>query len=109
MVSYSKEHAAGDDTHNLVTIAMREYDLDLDGAIDWVAEQFTACAEHALEIWPKALAESASYPNVVRDEFALYIDHVMNWPRANDCWSYECGRYFGQSGLRVQENRTVEL
>ncbi|KAI0746249.1 terpenoid synthase [Daedaleopsis nitida] len=109
LTSYSKELAAGDVTHSFITIAMREYGLDLDGAANWVAEQYKAQAEHALAIWPEALALCASYPKVVGEELAVYIDHIMNWPRANDCWSYEGGRYFGKTGLTVQKSGIVEL
>ena len=34
---------------------------------------------------------------------------VADWPRGNDCWRFESGRYFGQKGLEVQKTRSVEM
>lgn len=107
LASYNKEQAAGDDLHNVITIAMHEYHLDLQGALDWVAERHKERVDHALKTWPAVLALSIS-PEVEAD-FAVYLDHLTNWPRANDCWNFENGRYFGTEGPRIQKERVVAL
>ena len=38
-----------------------------------------------------------------------YVDHVLNWVRANDSWNFESGRYFGSEGPRIQKERVVRL
>ncbi|EIW59888.1 terpenoid synthase [Trametes versicolor FP-101664 SS1] len=51
--SYPKEYAAGDITHNMITLVMNEKHLDLDAAVAWVA------GEHARRVdgFLSALAE----------------------------------------------------
>ncbi len=107
MASYNKEQAAEDDLHNVLTIAMHEHTFDINGALEWVAKQHRERLEHAIAIWPQVLALSFS-PKIDLD-LAFYVDHLMNWPRANDSWNFESGRYFGGDGLRVQKERTVQL
>ncbi|KAI1789704.1 terpenoid synthase [Ganoderma leucocontextum] len=107
LASYNKEQASGDDLHNIITIAMHENDLDLNGALEWVAEHHGGRIKDALAAWRRALG--LSFSRRVGEDLLVYIDHVMNWPRANDCWNFENGRYFGGDGLRVQKERIVEL
>ncbi|KAI0753179.1 terpenoid synthase [Daedaleopsis nitida] len=107
MASYNKEQAANDASHNLITIAMYQYKLNLDGAVTWLAEQHKAQVQQALRLWPQALA--LSFSREIDKNLQFYIDHLMNWPRANDCWNFENGRYFGDYGLRIQKERLVEL
>lgn len=42
-------------------------------------------------------------------EFQSYVDGLGNWVRANDAWSFESARYFGNRGLEIMETRTVNL
>ncbi|TBU55418.1 terpenoid synthase [Dichomitus squalens] len=107
LASYKKEQASGDDLHNIITITMHENNLDLDGALQWVAARHKERFNHALATWPRALSLTFS-PQVDRD-LACYLDHLMNWPRANDCWNFENGRYFGTEGLQIQKHRAVML
>ena len=73
----------------------------------WVASRHKERMEHALAIWPQLL--SLSFSRQVDEDLIAYIDHLMNWPRANDCWDFESQRYFGEDGVRVQKDREVEL
>ncbi len=63
--------------------------------------------EHALVTWPRALV--LSFSPEVDEDLKVYIDHLMNWPRGNNCWDFESGRYFGVDGMRVMKERVVEL
>ena len=38
-----------------------------------------------------------------------YIEGLANWPRCNDCWNFESGRYFGTKGREIQKSRYVPL
>ncbi|KAI1782570.1 terpenoid synthase [Ganoderma leucocontextum] len=107
LASYNKERASGDDLHNIITIAMHENSQYLEEAIEWIAARYREQVEHALATWPRALA--LSFSRQVDEDLIVYIDHLMNWPRANECWAVESGRYFGGDGLRVQKERVVEL
>ncbi|KAM5537397.1 hypothetical protein V8D89_008916 [Ganoderma adspersum] len=107
LTSYNKEQASGDDLHNIITIVMHENALDLDRALEWVAERHRETVEDALAAWSRALA--LSFSPQVDEDVVVYIDHILNWPRANDCWNFENGRYFGEDGLRIQKDRLVEL
>ncbi|KAJ7854579.1 terpenoid synthase [Mycena olivaceomarginata] len=84
LLSYNVEQARGDADHNLVTIVMHELDLDLDRAVQWIAD------------WNDSLVRT-------------YTDGIGNWARACDQWSFESGRYFGKDGLDIQRNRKVIL
>lgn len=86
---------------------MNEYNFSLDETLVWLAMRHKECAHRALATWREALALSFS-PEIDKD-LAFYIDYLINWPRGNVCWSFEGGRYFGSNGLRIQEERVVEL
>ncbi|OCH85712.1 terpenoid synthase [Obba rivulosa] len=107
LASYNKEQAADDDLHNIITIAMHEKQLDLDGALSWLAAEHKTRVDRVLETWKQV--EKLEFSPDVNTAVAFYIDHLLNWPRANDCWNFESGRYFGRDGLRVQRERVVEL
>ena len=38
-----------------------------------------------------------------------YMDHVGNMRRAIWCWSFECGRYFGERGPAYAKTQAVPL
>ncbi|OCH88427.1 terpenoid synthase [Obba rivulosa] len=107
LASYNKEQAADDDLHNLLTIGMREKGLDLDGALSWLALEHKIRVDRVLENWEAVKA--LKFSPEIDEALAYYLEHVMNWPRANDSWNFESGRYFGNDGLRVQRDRVVEL
>ncbi|KAF8168816.1 terpenoid synthase [Mycena galopus ATCC 62051] len=104
--SYRKELAQGDDTHNIVTIIMHEETTDLGGAMDWVAARRKTLASQFLELYQKVPSfGSEDIDGQVRE----YVEGIANWPRANDSWIFESGRYFGSEGLQVQRDRKVVL
>ena len=106
-MSYNKEQAVGDG-HNFVAMVMNETKVDLEGALGRLAEEHKERVDRAVELWPRALSLPCATAKVAKD-LAFYVDHLMGWPRGNDCWSFESGRYFGEDGLRVQKERVVEL
>ena len=38
-----------------------------------------------------------------------YLDHIGNTRRAAWCWSFECGRYFGDRGAEYARTQLVPL
>lgn len=106
MVSYNKEQAI-DDCHNVLAIVMHEQHLNLDEAIVWLSRRHCTRAEHALQV--SSELQALRFSPQIDEALATYLDRLMNWPRANDCWNFESGRYFGFDGSRIQKERTVEL
>ncbi|KAL1940692.1 hypothetical protein VTO73DRAFT_7733 [Trametes versicolor] len=106
--SYPKEYAAGDITHNMITLVMNEKHLDLDAAVAWVAGEHARRVDGFLALLPEASALSFG-SREVDEALSAYLDHLVNWPRGLECWSFECERYFGQDGLKVATERLVEV
>jgi len=105
MTSYNKEQAAGDDRFNIVTIAMRQFNLDVAGGMRW------ACTyHHEIEAKFIRLVDNVPSfsPNVDR-ELHQYVLHLANWPQGNYCWHFESKRYFGKKGLDVKQSRQVAM
>ena len=105
MASYNKEQAADDLGRNLVALCMRLFNLDLAEAMNW------ACQYH-YEKQAEFLVLSKQVPSFgpgVDEALREYIDRLGNFVRAASCWHFECKRYFGDMGLKVQEDGWVEL
>ena len=105
IVSYNKEQATGDDMSNILTVAMRHFRIDFDSAMEWAIGYHKDVQSRFLN----NLARVPSFGPKVDGAVQEYIAHLSNWPRANICWSFECGLYFGTMGLQVQDTRMVPL
>ncbi|KAF4623291.1 hypothetical protein D9613_001447 [Agrocybe pediades] len=105
IVSYNKEQATGNDPHNIVTIVMRQFGINLDGAMNWVAQYHKEVETHFLD----GLKCVPSWGPEIDKNMEVYINGLANWARSNDCWNFECGRYFGKRGLEFQKVRWVPL
>ncbi|KAH9940670.1 terpenoid synthase [Amylocystis lapponica] len=103
--SYVKEVAAGDELHNIVTIVQHEHATDIAGVMAWVAVRRRALADEFVVLYDQVPSFGVQLDAQVRE----YVDGVANWPRAQKCWMFESGRYFGENGLTVQKERVVEL
>ncbi|KAF7372856.1 Terpene cyclase [Mycena sanguinolenta] len=121
--SYKKELAQGDDTvchmhflqvrllskllfltqHNIITVIVHERTTDLSGAMEWVATRRKALASQFIALYKKVPWDD------VDAQVREYVEGIANWPRANDSWIFESGRYFGSEGLKVQRDRKVVL
>ncbi|KZT01823.1 terpenoid synthase [Laetiporus sulphureus 93-53] len=105
IVSYNKEQSVGDDRHNILTIVMRQFNVDLYGAMAW-AVQYHEKVEAA---FIDGLKRIPSWGEQIDEQVDEYVLGLANWLRANDCWSFESGRYFGNKGLEVQKTRYVPV
>ncbi|GBE81078.1 terpenoid synthase [Sparassis latifolia] len=105
--SYNKEQAAGDDMHNIVTIAMNDLQTDIYGAMEWIDGFHRELVERFFDLWAKL--QELSWGPEVDQEVPEYARGLAGWVRANDCWSFESGRYFGTKGLDIQKHRMVTL
>jgi hypothetical protein len=102
--SYFIEKLRGLDDHNLVTVAMHNYNLGLAGALQWMQEygtnlvtRFRAEAKHV-----------PSWDEEKDNKVLAYIDGIGDWIRGEDVWSFEAGRYF-ENGLAVQASCAVNF
>ncbi|KAI0630499.1 terpenoid synthase [Trametes polyzona] len=108
LVSCRKEYAHESPNHNILTVVMHEKHLSLAEAVDWLAIEHEKRVERFLALWPEARKLSFG-SEATNKALAIYLDHLANWPRGNECYSYESGRYFGSDGARAKLCRVVEI
>ncbi len=105
LYSYNIEQASGHGGHNLLTVVMNEKGVDLNGAIDWLAEY------HA-EVLSKFQAQYQLLPSWGPDLdpiVANFVERLAYSVRGIDAWHFESERYFGTKGLDIQKHRLVTL
>ncbi|EJD00099.1 terpenoid synthase [Fomitiporia mediterranea MF3/22] len=105
MNSYNKEQATGDDHANIVTVVMHELHTGLDDAMEWILKYHRELETKFLD----GLKRVPSWSSEIDLHVQQYVHGLANWPRGNDCWCFESGRYFGSKGLEVQRTRRVPL
>ncbi|KAG6907098.1 hypothetical protein DXG01_010511 [Tephrocybe rancida] len=105
IASYNKEQAIGDDRHNILTIAMRQFDIDFLDAMDWVTNYHAEVEMKFLD----GLKRVPSWGPKIDRQMKQYLYGLANWPRCNDSWNFESGRYFGSKGREIQKTRRVPL
>ena len=105
MHSYRFERSRGFTGHNILTIIMEEYHLDLQQALYWLSGYASKTIFNFLAI-RRALP---SWGDKVDKAITEYIDRVVRCVRGNDAWHYETKRYYGDDGLKVQECRKITL
>jgi len=91
--------------YNILTIVMRELNLDLKGALEWTAAYHKVVEERFMEGMERLPTFSPEVDRQLRE----YVLGLAMWPRSNDCWNFESGRYFGNKGLEIQKTRCVPL
>jgi Delta6-protoilludene synthase len=84
---------------------MHQLNTDLPGAMEWVSRYHEDIEARFLD----GLKRVPSFGTAVDHQLQQYIEHIANWPRCNDCWNFESGRYFGSKGLDIQRTRYVHL
>ncbi|THU83075.1 putative terpene cyclase [Dendrothele bispora CBS 962.96] len=99
--SYNVEQSKGDN-HNIVSIIMAQENLDIQQALERVSVMHANLAAEFLHVYETVCSESNA-------EAKQYVDGLGTWIRANECFSFESRRYFNKDGLRIQQDRMVEL
>ncbi|KAF9067337.1 terpenoid synthase [Rhodocollybia butyracea] len=103
--SYNVEQAVGNDLHNLVTIVMNQYKLDVQGAMDWIGRHHDEIADRVLEIYRNL----PDWGPVIDPQIRRYCDGMGNWVRGCDSWDFHSWRYFRGKGPEIEKTRCVEL
>lgn len=102
--SYNVEQSRGD-THNMITVVMRERGLDLQGAINFVGELCRDSIdrfEHDRDTLP------SWGPEIDRD-VQTYIQGLQDWIVGSLHWSFDTTRYFGDDGATIKMHRQIKL
>ncbi|KAG1902522.1 terpenoid synthase [Suillus fuscotomentosus] len=105
MTSYSKEQAAGNEFHNLISIVMLELDLDSGSAMAWAAHYHTEVQKRFIDGLAKVPSWGPSVDVLVKE----YLNGAANWVRASHSWGFESQRYFGTMGPKIRQTRLVPL
>ena len=78
---------------------------DLKGAFRWAADYHTTVEQKYL----LGLKRVPSWGHEIDYQVQLYLGGLAYWPRGNDSWSFESGRYFGSKGIECQKTRVVPM
>jgi hypothetical protein len=84
---------------------MNENGVDLDGALDWVAEYH----KQILSEFQAQYDNLPSWGPTMDLKVKVYVERLAYFVRGIDCWAFETERYFGTKGLEVQGKRIVNL
>ena len=104
MNSYVMEASRGLDNHNLVSVLMHHHQTDLNGALQ---DTQTLCDAHVSRFLSSVNA-LPSFGTANDERLKFYSDGIAQWARGEDCWSFECRRYF-ENGKVSQVDRMVEF
>ncbi|KAF8260661.1 terpenoid synthase [Lactarius quietus] len=105
LYSYNIEQAAGHGGHNILTVVMNEKGVDLNGALDWLAE-------YSGELLSKFQSQYRVLPSWgpgTDPIVAAFVERLAYGIRGYDCWAFEAERYFGTKGPEIQKHRLVTL
>ncbi|KAG2099849.1 terpenoid synthase [Suillus discolor] len=105
MTSYSKEQAAGNEFHNLISIVMLELDLDSGSAMAWAAHYHAEVQKRFIDGLAKVPSWGPSVDVLVKE----YLNGAANWVRASHSWGFESQRYFSTMGPEIRQTRLVPL
>ena len=96
--SYDFERSRGLDGHNIVTVVMEEYHLDLQQTLYWLSGYISRTISNFLS----NRCGLPSWGEKIDKAVSVYIDLVGMCVRGSDAWSYETKRYYGEDGLNLQ-------
>lgn len=103
--SYNKEQACGADTHNMVSVAMKDRGLDVQGAMDYIGEKYRGISRKFVD----DMENIPSFSEHIDELVSEYVFGLGNWVTTNIEWSFESERYFGMKGREVQSQLVFEL
>ncbi|KLO13041.1 terpenoid synthase [Schizopora paradoxa] len=105
LYSYSMERARGLEGNNMLTIAMKEKGLSMQGAADYVGGEVTLRMNQFLA----DQKELPSFGEVVDKDVQKYIFSMSQWQVGNMVWSFQSLRYFGAEKDEVKKTLVVNV
>lgn len=86
---FQKRQARGD-PHNLITVAMRDFNTDVQTAIDWAGDYHESLERQFLDLWLNTV------PTLIQGlskqagkDVQVYCERLACWVRGNKSWSFE--------------------
>lgn len=95
----------GDDEHNIITIIMQQFGLDVQDAFDYSGELNKMKMERFYALY----GQLPRWMGPVDLEVQKFVDGMAQCVSAVMHWSYESERYFGKRGMAIKESRTLSL
>ena len=110
VLSYNREQATGVADFNIITTTMHHDGSNLEDTVRFLAERDADLGMQYLECHQEfcAFLDGLGTPD---ETYAIrrYVDHMGNIRRGVWCWSFECGRYFGDRGSAYAQAQRVPL
>jgi len=103
--SYDMEQAKGHSGNNVVTVLMKEKQIDLQTAADEVGVHFGVLMKRFIANKARLPSWGASVDFVI----ARYVKALGHWVSGNLQWSFETQRYFGANHRRIKTTRLITL
>ncbi|EIW83431.1 terpenoid synthase, partial [Coniophora puteana RWD-64-598 SS2] len=103
-IFYGREYALGDTGHNIVTLLMQEYGIDV-GSVAWATARHAA----AQKAFKDGLERLPSHGAQADAQVKEYLNGLGYWIRAYHVWSFKIERYFDGRGDEVKVSRLVQL
>jgi len=105
LYSYNNEQAAGHGGHNILTVVMNEKGVDLNGALEWLAEY----NDTVLSRFQAQYRMLPSWGPDLDPTVKTFVERLAFFIRGHDSWSFESERYFGPKGPEIQKLREVTM
>ncbi|KAJ8597532.1 terpenoid synthase [Rhizopogon salebrosus TDB-379] len=102
--SYNVEQSRRD-THNMIAVLMREQDLDLQGAVDYLGR----LCKSTVQRFEDNRAILPSWGEELDRQVGIYVEGLQNWIIGSLHWSFDSTRYFGKDGHTVKQDRIIKL
>jgi hypothetical protein len=103
--SYNVEQSRGDDLHNMVTVVMHQYNMDVRGAMAWIGEYNDQIASSFIV----SMTQIPSWGSKIDAQVAQYVRGLGMCVKGVDQWHWESHRYFGTKGVEIMKHRVVDL
>ena len=84
---------------------MNEKNVDLDGALNWLAEANGVVLSRFQVQYRMLPSWGPDMDHVV----TAFVERLAYFIRGHDSWSFESERYFGTKGPEIQKHRMVTL
>ncbi|KAL4264339.1 Terpene synthase [Pleurotus pulmonarius] len=103
--SYQVEWERGDDGHNLVTVVIQQFGVNVQDTMDHIGNLHDNLVDQFFDQWSRI----PIFGSQLDEEVRAYCNMLGNWVRGSDSWSFESQRYFGIRGSEIQTSRTLPL
>lgn len=105
MYSYNHEQAKGHTGSNFLTVVMKEKNISLQEASDFVGSTFKSLMEQYGADKPSLRTFGTDIDRSVKQ----YIEAMEHWVIGSLIWSFETQRYFGPEHEEVRRTLVVHL